>query len=177
MDTYDAQQKEREKVALKTLRQREWVALGIFLAIALIVAFNIKRVEVKGHSMETSYFNGDTVIVWKTAPRAALKPGDVIVFRSTDGDELIKRIVFIANPSAPVQFPPLGFPTVVRTPAGPIDPGFGFDGYFAAVGGGFTPAPPRQSTIYVMGDNYMISSDSREFGPIDPKQILGKVIP
>ncbi len=182
MDTYDGSMAARQVEALKTLRRREWSVLSVFLVFALLVAVNIKRVEVKGISMEPAFHSGDTVIVWKTAPRARLKPGDVIVFRSADGDELIKRIVFVANPAPPVQFPPPGFPTTLRTPNGAVippgaPPEISFQGYFTAVGTGDKPTPLPQNDIYVMGDNIMHSNDSRDFGPISPSQILGKVVP
>ncbi len=174
--------RQREKAALLALRKREWVVLSVFLALALLVAFNIKRVEVNGISMEPAYLNGDTVIVWKTAPRQALKPGDVIVFKSSDGDELIKRIVFVGNAQGKAQFPPPGFPRVLTTPAGvrilpDAPPEMTFEGYFGAVETGRLAAPPPQNTIYVMGDNVLHSNDSRDFGPISPSQILGKVLP
>ena len=48
------------------------------------------------------YHNGEAVVVWKLAPHDKLKPGDVIVFRQ-GGDELIKRIVYIADPGRPAS--------------------------------------------------------------------------
>lgn len=163
------------------LRRREWVVLAVFLVLAVLVGMNIKRVEVKGASMEPAYHDGDTVIVWKTAPRRRLKPGDVIVFRSAEGDEFIKRIVYIAKPGA-ARFPPVDFPRVLSTPSGltlspNAPPGWTFQGYFDRVLAGRIPPPPPQNTIYVLGDNLGNSRDSRDFGPIDPSVILGKAIP
>ena len=182
METYDNSILAQQKAALKTLRKREWAVLAVFFVFALLIAVNFKRVEVKGLSMEPAYYSGDTVIVWKNAPRDTLKPGDVIVFRSVDGDELIKRIVFITTLTAQVQFPPVGFPATVRTPSGGfIPPGvpdeISFQGYFNDVNRGNKPTPAPQDTIYVMGDNFLHSNDSRDFGPISQKQILGKVLP
>lgn len=172
----------QEQAARLALRRREWVVLSVFLVLALLVAVNIKRVEVSGISMEPSYHSGETVVVWKTVPRQTLKPGDVIVFKSSDGDELIKRIVFVADTRAAAQFPPSGFPTVLTTPAGvrilpTAPPDVTFAGYFGAVETGHIPPPPPRNTIYVMGDNVLHSNDSRDFGPISPGQILGKVLP
>ena len=174
--------RQQEKDALLALRKREWAVLSVFLAFALLVAVNIKRVEVNGISMEPAYLNGDMVTVWKTAPRQALEPGDVIVFKSSDGDELIKRIIYVGSAHAKAQFPPPGFPRVLTTPAGvriPPDapPDLTFEGYFDRVETGHLPVPPPQNTIYVMGDNVLHSNDSRDFGPINPSQILGKVLP
>ncbi len=164
------------------LRRREWVVLTVFLVLALLVGVNIKRVQVRGASMEPAFKSGDTVIVWKTAPRRSLRPGDVIVFRSAEGDEFIKRIVYVVPPGTAGLFPPPGFPRFLSTPSGrylrpDAPPGWTFQGYFDAVETGNMPAPPPQNTIYVLGDNLGNSKDSRDFGPIDPDVILGKVIP
>jgi len=160
-----------------SLRRREWVVLAIFLIFALFIAFDFKRVEVNGQSMEPTYHTGDMVIVWKTAPRANLKPGDVIVFKSADGDELIKRIVYIEPRGGPIHFPdwlalPNGQRLGLSTLFNPIN-----SPYFYGRTHGQVPPPSPNRTIFVMGDNLYHSDDSRDFGPISPSQILGKVIP
>ena len=62
--------------------------------LALLLRLNVREGRVTGPSMSPTYENGDTVLVWKSAPRSLLKPGMVIIFRDTNGDELIKRIAF-----------------------------------------------------------------------------------
>lgn len=177
METFDAYERAKQQVALKTLRQREWVVLAVFLIFALAVFINFKRVEVKGRSMEPTYYNSDMVIVWKTAPRGQLKPGNVIVFRSSDGDELIKRIAYIQPNGQAVHFPDWltladGRRIGVAGLFNPVN-----SPYFLGLESGRTPAPTADRTIYVLGDNLPLSNDSRDFGPISPSQILGKVIP
>lgn len=165
----------RRREHVRGLRKREWVFLGLFLALALGCWVNFQRVVVVGHSMDPSYHSGQTVLVWKLAPRSRLHPGDVIVFRQ-GSDELIKRIVFVAPPQEAAHFPPAGFPSIITTPQGDQLPGGIFDWYFMKVNLGLVPKPPVTNTIYVMGDNFPISDDSRHFGPISPDQILGRVI-
>ncbi len=172
-----AQRAQEKRDAFTRLRRREWAALAVVLVLALLAYANVKRVEVNGISMEPTFYSGDAVFVWKNVPIDSLKPGDIIVFHSTDGDELIKRIVFIADPHDPAQFPPVGFPRIVRTVDGrPLTDDVAFGPYFSAVNVGVRPQPPAQNTIYVMGDNAMHSGDSRDFGPINPNQLLGKVL-
>ena len=162
--------------AQASLRRREWVFLSVFLLVAIVAWVNVKRVEVKGISMEPTFDNGDLVIVWKTVPRASLQPGDVIVFKSADGDELIKRIAAIQNGPYP-RFPQWltlsdGRREAVAALFDPYN-----SPYFAGRLMGNMPPPAASRTIYVLGDNLMHSNDSRDFGPISPRQILGKVVP
>ena len=170
----------RRREHIRGLRKREWVFLGFFLVLAVGAFFNFKRVVIRGRSMEPTFHSGEAVVVWKFAPRDKLKPGDVIVFRQ-DNDELIKRIVYIADPRQPGEFPPPGFPTTLTNPEGwhvpaGAPPWMTFRLYFAKVQAGAISAPPLNRTIYVCGDNFPHSDDSRDFGPIDPTQILGRVI-
>jgi signal peptidase I len=164
------------------LRRRERIALLILLALAVGIFLNFQRVIVSGHSMDPTYHNGQTVLVWKTMPRSELKPGEVIVFRQGQ-DELIKRIVYITPRADADLFPPPGFPEIIKTPRGtlgiaPYNSFFlSFNWYFVKVRLGFKPKPPPADRIYVMGDNFPISDDSRDFGPINENQIMGRVIP
>jgi len=156
------------------MRTRSWVAVGILLVFALFLRINIRQGKVQGPSMEPTYHSGDTVIVWKSAPRKNLKPGTVIVFRDKNGDELIKRIAFIR----PVWIPhsPPGFYRNIN--GGRLIPySILFDSYFQNVARHKWPRQSPENTIYVLGDNLLESDDSRHIGPISPRQILGKVIP
>ena len=172
----------RKREHIRGLRKREWVVLSLFLVMALGAYANFRRVIVSGRSMEPTFRDGEAVVVWKFAPHDKLKPGDVIVFRHGP-DEWIKRIVYIADPRHAGEMPPPDFPRRIWTPRGivgdpPNDQYFmTFDSYFNKVHVGFAPTPPVNDTIYVMGDNFADSSDSRDFGPIDPGQSLGKVLP
>ena len=153
----------RKREHIRGLRKREWIVLGVFLFAALWGYFNLKRVVVQGVSMEPTLHNGQTVIVWKTFPPASLQIGNVIVLRYSSQENLIKRIVFVQNTQGTATPP-----RTVWTPKGAR--------LFADL---FSHSPPKPlaNTIYVMGDNFENSDDSRDFGPINPQQIIGKVVP
>ncbi len=166
----------QERAAKASLRRREWAFLSVFLIVALVAWVNVKRVEVKGISMNPTFNSGDLVIVWKTVPRSSLKPGDVVVFKSVDGDELIKRIAAIQPGPAP-NFPAwLSLPDGRREAVAALFNPYNSP-YFADRLMGHLPPPAPDRTIYVLGDNLMHSNDSRDFGPISPRQLLGKVVP
>jgi signal peptidase I len=156
------------------LRRQTWISIGVLLALALLLRFNVRQGRVSGPSMSPTYEDGNTVLVWTSAPRSNLKPGDVIIFRDTNGDELIKRIAFIRPVWRPA--PPVGdFRTINGNRRVPYPLLFGW--YFQSVMSGKTPVPSPDRTIYVLGDNLLQSDDSRHIGPISPRQILGKVVP
>jgi len=156
------------------LRKQTWIAIAILLGLALLLRLNVRQGRVSGPSMSPTYENCETVLVWRSAPRSRLKPGDVIIFRDTNGDELIKRIAFIRPVWRPV--PPAGdFLTINGHRRVPYPLLFG--AYFQGVASGKTAVPSPDRTIYVLGDNLPESDDSRHIGPISLHQILGKVVP
>ena len=156
------------------LRRQTWIALGILFLLALVLRLNVRQGRISGPSMSPTYENGETVLVWKTAPRSLYKPGTVIIFRDTNGDELIKRIAFIRPAWDPT--PPSG-DYILPNGGRRVPYGLLFGPYFSDVLLGKTPKPAPDRTIYVLGDNLVESDDSRYIGPISPSQILGKVIP
>lgn len=155
------------------LRKQTWIAIGVLLALALVLRLNVRQGRISGPSMSPTYENGETVLVWMSVPRSSLKPGDVIIFRDNNGDELIKRIAFI-RPWESIS-PTGDFVTVNGARHIPYPLMFG--DYFWAVAHGKIQMPIPSRTIYVLGDNLFESDDSRHIGPISPSQILGKVIP
>ena len=159
---------------MNRIRKQSWVALGILLLFAMLLRLNVRQSQIRGPSMSPTYEDGNTVLVWKTFPVSKLLPGNVIVFRDTNGDELIKRVAFIRPIWQPL--PPSG---TFRTINGGRDVPWTvlFGPYFANVSTGKISQPGNIRTIYVLGDNLMNSDDSRHIGPISPNQVLGKVIP
>jgi len=159
---------------MNRIRKQSWVALGLLLLFALVLRLNVRQGQIHGPSMSPTFEDGNTVLVWKTFPVSKLKAGNVIVFRDTNGDELIKRVAFIRPVWQPL--PPAGtFHTINGGREVPWTILFG--PYFANVGVGLVPRPAKDRTIYVLGDNLLNSDDSRHIGPISPSQVLGKVIP
>ncbi|MGO8671905.1 MAG: S26 family signal peptidase [Capsulimonadaceae bacterium] len=156
---------------LRALRKREWAVLGTLLVLVLVAFYNVRRVVIHGRSMEPTFHSGQSVLAWTSVPRDSLQVGDVIVFNADDGDDLIKRIVFVQN-AAGTALPP----TQIWTPKGPRS----FIRLFAVYELGeklhWQPKPQPDERIFVMGDNFEHSEDSRDFGPISARQVIGKVI-
>ena len=163
----------RRRPLVFALHRREQVALLLWLPLALLLYANVQCVAVRGRSMEPTLSSGRTLLVWKLVPRGSLKPGDVIVFQAADGGEMIKRIACIRRG-------PLGLLPGAYAPrdgaSAPVPLALLFSPYLAARDMGMIGPPSPDQTIYVVGDNFQNSYDSRDFGPISPAQILGKVL-
>lgn len=155
---------------VRALRKREWAVLGTLLLVAVVAFVNVKHIIVDGISMEPTFHNHESVLVWKTAPFSNLKAGDVIVFKDEDGKYLIKRIVFIDN-----QYGTATPPSIIITRDGPKRFSRLFVYYYYQHKYGWKEYTKDQR-IYVMGDNTDHSYDSRWFGPIRPSQVIGKVL-
>jgi signal peptidase I len=170
--------------------------VGVLVAALLValglIAFVFQSYQVDGPSMQQTLQNNDRLIVWKlprtwakiTGHQYVPKRGDVIIFTQsglstfgqTDTKQLIKRViglpgdrVVVANNKITVynkQYPG-GFQPDKSLPYGPnitlpaeqnLDVTLGKD------------------QLFVCGDNRTNSLDSRFFGPINTKQVVGKLV-
>jgi signal peptidase I len=154
---------------LERLKRIERIILLPILALAAAAFFVLGRVEVVGSSMEPTFHDGQRLIILKSYKQLApLKVGDVVVIEAADKKgreaQIIKRIAFIQNEQGT-----LPWPGVLPTSRGPrLSPTLFPPQAFA------TPIPRKG--ILVLGDNLDNSTDSREFGPVFPNEVFGKVL-
>jgi signal peptidase I len=149
----------------------------IFFVIQTFVA---QPYQVRQQSMETTFEQGDYVLVDKLTPRFdPYKRGDVVVFEppegwAVDGDRtpFIKRIIGVAGDTIqlrdghvivngkqlqePYLFVADGAPQ-------PTDPT-----------GGLSTWTIPASQVFVMGDHRAASADSRTFGPVPVSSVIGR---
>jgi signal peptidase I len=167
------------------------VLLSALVIAGALIAFVFQSYEVDGPSMQTTLQNHDRLIVWKT-PRTLARltghqyvpaRGNVIVFVESglsefgqdDSKQLIKRVmalpgervvvnnnvVTVYNKEHPNGFQPdktLPYGKVIPDTTGNIDITLG------------------KNQIFVCGDNRSNSLDSRSFGPVDLKNVVGKLV-
>jgi signal peptidase I len=143
--------------------------IGLALLLFLIINFLSARIRVDGRSMEPSFHDGDYVIVNRLAySLGELQRGDVIVFPyplNTEED-FIKRVIALPGDRIAIQ-----------------------DGSVVLNGNqleeDYLDVIPRGDMAeiivplghaFVMGDNRNDSSDSRIWGPLDVKDIIGKAV-
>lgn len=136
--------------------------------IYAVVNFATGRFKVEGTSMEPSVHPGQYVLVDKISYMLGEpQRGDVIVFNyplAIDRD-FIKRVIGLPGETVAISG---GVVTVNNEPLQ--------ESYIAAPplsGGAWTLTPTE---YFVMGDNRNGSSDSRSWGPLERKYIIGKAV-
>lgn len=150
--------------------------LPLLIITAVVVAWLIKTVLVQpffipSSSMEPTLMPGDRVLVSKFTYRfRSPEPKDVIVFIAPDSQssveqDFIKRVVATTGMSVQVDNGQLlvdgkASKEKYTHPDSPTS--------------NFGPLTVPKAKVFVMGDNRPNSKDSRFFGPVDKKKILGK---
>lgn len=156
----------------------------------MITIFGFQSYEVDGDSMENTLQNGDRLIVNKfpkTIARLTDKQyipqrGDVIVFDqlglyNTAGNEerqLIKRVIALPGERVTISN---GFVKVFNSanPDGFNPDLLGLYSIPTQTTAGDMKVELESNEIFVLGDNRNNSADSRVFGPVPAKQVVGKL--
>ncbi len=149
----------------------------VFIGSLFIVTylFIVAPNQVKGASMEPSFYTGEYILTSKiTYKFRGPHRGDVIVFKSPKNPDIdyIKRIIGLPGDQIMVKNSDVYINNQPLT-----------EDYIAAKtnlweGGALREGVPLtvpEGDIFVMGDNRPRSSDSREFGPVPLDTIIGQV--
>lgn len=164
-----------------------FILLAAPLLAILLTVYVFQTYQVDGPSMQHTLQSGDRLIVWKV-PRTWSKitgndyipeRGEIIVFNEPEfeegvnGKQLIKRVIGLPNERVVIEDNQI----TIFNDENP-------DGFIPDVA---PDALPSQNSIsedilvpeghvYVVGDNRGNSLDSRSFGPVDAKNIVGKLV-
>ena len=156
-----------------------WEVIKIVVLAALIVIpirlFIFQPFFVKGQSMEPNFENGDYLIVDELSYRfQEPQRGEVVVFKYPNdiSQRYIKRIIGLPGETIEIKegkievFNQQGEKVLNETNYLPQD-------IFTA---GDTNITLKGDEYFVLGDNRLASADSRRWGPLPKKDIIGKVI-
>ena len=147
------------------------VALSIFVVIYLFI---VQPHEVKGTSMEPNFHNNEYILTDKISYRfREPKRGEVVIFKAPLNQEVdyIKRVIGVPGDRIKVE---KGFVYINGTQLDEPylkDTTTLFPGSVMQEGVEITVGDDE---IIGMGDNRSHSSDSREFGPVPKKLIIGR---
>ena len=146
--------------------------LIISLAIsAFIIVFIYQPVKVEGTSMMPSLEDQERIFVNKFVYRLEpISRGDIVVFRypRDPSKSYIKRVIGVAGDRIRID----GGQVYVNGEA--LDEDYVPPAYDDARSFPETVVPPH--TYFVLGDHRSMSSDSREFGPVNQTSIYGKAV-
>lgn len=134
-------------MAAKPFPRRAALLFLLFLTLAVFFSINYRIVVVNGHSMEPTYRNKEMLIITHAYwMYGPLRRDDVVMIKH-DGELLLKRIAALPGEIVPIE-------------ALPHYMAHGFE--------------VPQGHVWVTGDNRFNSEDSRSFGALPLREILGK---
>ncbi|MBI4779595.1 signal peptidase I [Candidatus Falkowbacteria bacterium] len=149
----------------------------VVISLAIIIPvryYLIQPFYVKGASMEPNFYDGEYILTDKVSYRFREPArGDVVIFKAPKNPELdyIKRIIALPGESIKIQN---GDFFINNQKLNEVY----LPNKTAFSGGLFLPQEKEikipQNSYFVFGDNRSHSSDSREWGPIQKSDIVGR---
>lgn len=161
-------ERKRRKRDTRSSSAFDWVkAIVIALIVAVVIrGFFLEPTYVQGPSMLNTMKTGDKIIInkliyWFTSPAR----GEVIVFHSIEGRDLIKRVIGLPGETIQVKDNHVYINGKILS-----EPYLTFSTQTSTI----PPTKIAANHLFVMGDNRENSTDSRELGSIPIDQIIGR---
>ena len=135
----------------------------IVVVVVLIRTFIITPVRVDGDSMKNTLKNGDILLLYKLS---SIDRFDIIVLdEEKDNEKIIKRVIGLPGETVAIKNGKIYINDKV------ID-----DEYAYGQTSDYDKVTLRDDEYFILGDNRLISKDSRYFGPIKDNEIKGKIV-
>lgn len=135
----------------------------IVVVVVLIRTFIITPVRVDGDSMKNTLKNGDILLLYKLS---SIDRFDIIVLdEEKDNEKIIKRVIGLPGETVAIKKGKIYINDKV------ID-----DEYAYGETSDYNKVTLRDNEYFILGDNRLISKDSRYFGPIKDNEIKGKIV-
>ena len=147
-------------------------ATVMMIAIVAVRLLIFDLLVVSGHSMSPTIRHGDRVLVSKLAYRHS-KPdrGDIVAFKVEDGRIFVKRVVGLPGDLIEVRNGVL-----YRDGRKVTDEPYVRFRSRSSRRRSYKPRTLQNGRLFVMGDNRDSSVDSKDFGPIPYRNVIGKAI-
>lgn len=159
-------------------RQAAALLLQLAVIAALVLLFFVRVPEISGHSMEPQLASGDHVLIntlafdlgigpWRLAHLRDIRRGEVVAFAHRSGDQSViylKRVIGLPGESVAFRN------GTVYVNGAPLPETYAFrqDGTTQ------TAHVLGANELYVLGDNRADSDDSRTFGVIATRDVIGR---
>ena len=135
----------------------------IVVVVVLIRTFIITPVRVDGDSMKNTLKNGDILLLYKLS---SIDRFDIIVLdEEKDNEKIIKRVIGLHGETVAIKKGKIYINDKV------ID-----DEYAYGETSDYNKVTLKDDEYFILGDNRLISKDSRYFGPIKDNEIKGKIV-
>lgn len=135
----------------------------IIVVVVLIRTFIITPVRVDGTSMYKTLNNNDILLLYKLGK---VERYDVIVLNEEKDDEvIIKRVIALPGETIAIKN------STIYVNDKKIDDDYGY-----GETSDFDKITLKDNEYFILGDNRLISKDSRYFGPVTEDEIMGHVI-
>lgn len=152
---------------LRRAPRRQTVLIGVFLLLVFLFLVLFRMGVVRGQSMMPTYVDGQVVLVSRRHGFSPpLRHNDVVLLRK-DRDVIIKRVYRLEGEEIDNTFPYV----LSRTLANNLG-----DYYEHKKEGDRIHYFVPQGYIVVIGDNLRVSEDSRYFGPVPVRDVLGTAV-
>lgn len=147
-----------------------WLKGTLITSIVVILLFNICwPMKVDGISMENTLDDGQIILISRVLKYFnAYNKGDIVVIPYTDGSEktnLVKRIIGLPGDHIVIQDEKVYVNSLLI-----------HEDYAKGMTEGNIDLYVPKDTIFILGDNRIVSMDSRYFGCLPLKDVVGKMV-
>ncbi len=149
------------------------IALVTIGAVIAIRYFLVQPFLVSGGSMESTFSNGDYLLIDQLTYRfREPERGEVVVFKNEQGTYFIKRVIGLPGDTVTVSDGSVRIANKENPKGYLLDESYLPDGLVTS---GTSDVALSDNQFFVMGDNRPYSYDSRAWGAVDEKEIVGIV--
>ena len=155
----------------------EWVrsCVTAVLIIVIVFTFFVRMMGVQGPSMRQTLQEGDRLLVLNSLLVSDYRQGDIVIARKEtfSDDPIVKRIIAVGGQTVDIDFSS----GVVYVDGEALEEDYVNDLTYTYEGTDF-PLTVPQGSVFLMGDNRNMSTDSREprIGTVDTRYLIGKAV-